>query len=794
MNERIVNLKKELVNVKPEICTERLSIVTNAYKEYQSYPTIIKRAMSLRDLLANMSIYIEKGQLIAGNQASKPRSAPLFPEYSWDWIYNEVDEFEHRASDMFFVSDENKDIMREKLMYWKGKTLKDRVLVMQSQEVIQDRKVGVLGWEGNVTAGEGHIILDFEKVLKVGFKGIKEEALSKLESLSKTEPEDLRKVPFYKAVIIVYEACTSFVKRYVDLAEQLSNVEKDPIRKKELQSIANNCKTVAKGVPKTFEEAIQLVYFVQLISQIEANGHSMSMGRVDQYLFPYYENDIKSEKITREKAKELVECFYLKLFTIIKLRSWSHTRFVAGYPTYQNIVVGGIGEDGESCINEMSYILLEALGDVRLSEPNFYIRCHEDMPDDFVNLMMKVIKMGFGMPALVNDGVIIESLIDRGVEKKDAYNYSTMGCLEVQVPGKWGYRANGKTKVNLLKIMEIALHGGVDPKSKEKTIDGIKKFTEFTSFDEVMDMYNKAVLHYLKLQVSADNINDLAMEEMVPDAFSAGLVEDCIGRGKTIKEGGAVYDMISGALVGGPNVGNSLFAIKKAVFDDKTITLEQLKNAMDTDFEGDRGERIRLLLQNKVEKYGNDNDEVDEMVREIYRTYVENVFSYKNTRYGRGPIGGNFMPSTVTISSNVPDGGKVGATPDGRKAFKPTAEGVSPMHGTEKNGPTSVINSVAKLDTRKFTGGQLLNMRFNPLLVQNREDEAKLFALIETFFSKDGWHVQFNMVSSKVLRDAQKHPENYPDLVIRVAGYSALFTALDKDTQDDIISRSEYEL
>lgn len=793
MNIRIRKLKKELVEIRPEICTERLIILTRAYQRYEAYPNIMKRAMALRDILNQMSIYMEEGQLIAGNQASKPRSAPLFPEYSWEWIYGEIDQFEHRASDVFYVTDTNKKIMRRELKYWKGKTLQDRALVMQSDLVMQDKKVGVLGWEGNVTAGEGHIILDFEKIIKVGFGGIVREAQEHLNSLSRTDPDDLRKEAFYKAVITVYEACSEFAERYVCLAEKLAEDAVED-RKAELLQIAENCRAVAVKPPKTFREALQLVYFVQLISQIEANGHSMSLGRMDQYLMPFYEKDMKNDVLSATEAKEWIECFYLKLFSIIKLRSWSHTRFVAGYPTYQNIVIGGKNTEGKSCINEMSYILLEALGDIRLSEPNFYIRCHENMPRKFVDLMVKVIKLGFGMPALVNDEVIIDSLMDRGVSKEDAFNYSTMGCLEVQVPGKWGFRANGKTKVNMLKIMELALNGGVDPVSKEKTMKGMKDLTEFKSFEEIMESYNTAVMHYMELQVSADNINDLAMEELVPDAFSAGLVEDCLGRGKTIKEGGAVYDMISGALVGGPNVGNSLYAVKKAVFDEKLLTLEELKDALEHNFEGVQRERIRLLLQNKIEKYGNDVPEADEMLREIYRVYIENIFSYKNTRYGRGPVGGGFMPSTVTISSNVPDGGRVGATPDGRKAFQPTAEGVSPMHGTEKNGPTSVINSVAKLNTRQMTGGQLLNMRFNPAAVRSKEDEAKFFSLIETFFRKKGWHVQFNMISTEVLKDAQKRPEEYKDLVVRVAGYSALFSALDRITQDDIISRMEYEM
>jgi len=795
MSKRVEKLRKTVIEAQPEICIERARIITDVYRKHEDMPIDIKRAKMVEEVLGNMSIYIEDGEMIVGNQAYKTRTAPIFPEYSWDWIYNEIDEFEKRDGDRFYLKEEYKDELREILQFWKGKTLKDRVYQTQTQDVLKDKKyVGVLGWEGNVTAGDGHIIPDYEMILDLGFGGLKNKAEDKLRNLDDTDPDDLRQRKFLQAVIITTESCTKFIKRYADLAEELISKTDIVAKKNELEKIHMVCKNIAVKPPGNLYEAIQLVYFVHLILQIESNGHSMSLGRVDQYLYKYYKNDIDSGIIDKEFAKELMDCFYIKIFSIIKLRPWSHTKFVAGYPTYQNIIVGGQDVDGNDQTNELTYLMLESLGDIKLSEPNFYVRIHKNSPEKLLRMCVDIIKEGFGMPALVNDEVIIPSLILRGVEKEDAYNYATMGCLEVQVPGKWGYRANGKSKLNLLKVLELALNNGVDARSGIQLENGLGSLDDFTSFEMVMKAWEKQLKYFTRLHVTADNINDLAMEELVPDILCSALVQDCIGRGKTIKEGGAIYDMISGCQVGVPNVGNSLYAIKKLCFDEKKITLSDLKKALDNDFDGVEGEKIRQILLNHAEKYGNDIDEVDNLTKEAYDIFIKDIVKYKNTRYGRGPKGGIFMPATVTISANVPCGKACGASADGRKANQPTADGVSPMHGTEKFGPTAVFNSVSKLSTLLTTGGQLLNMRFQPNILKNDSDTNKLIELIKTFFSKMGWHVQFNIISTDVLKKAQENPEEYRDLVVRVAGYSALFTALDPIQQQDIISRSEYYL
>jgi len=441
----------------------------------------------------------------------------------------------------------------------------------------------------------------------------------------------------------------------------------------------------------------------------------------------------------------------------------------------------------------LSWLCLSALAEVRLSEPNFYIRLHENIDEDFLQAALKVVRLGFGMPAFVNDAIVVPSLESRGVAHDDALDYSTMGCLEVQVPGKWGYRANGKSKVNVLKVLELTLNDGCDPKTGVCLKKGMGDFTQMASFDDLLTAWREQILYYTQVHVTADNINDWALEDMVPNAFCSMLVNSCLERGKHLNQGGAIYDMTSGALVGVPNVGNALAALKKLVFEDKFLSAEDVKQALENNFEGARGEEIRQILTNLVPKYGEDNDFVDELTAAAMDDYNNIISEFKNMRYGRGPIGGNYYPSTVTISANITAGDVVGATPDGRKKNEPTADGISPSQGTGKKGPTAIFHSVSKLPTIKMTGGQLLNIRLTPDSLSTDQGIRKLSALLRTYVDMKGWHVQFNTISTDVLRDAILHPENYKDLIVRVAGYSALFVALDPVLQRDIIERMEHE-
>lgn len=792
--QRVRELKEGLISQSPGICPERARYYTEAYQRFESDPSIIRRAKALKMYLEKITITIGPNDLLLGNQASRPRWAPIFPEYSWEWVYEELDEFGSRSYDRFQIDSDAREELRQILPWWKGKSLYERIAGRQPEEVKAAAESGVINWTGQATSGEGHIVIDHQLVLEHGFHGIVVWAQKMRDSLDLSEPDALRKRDFYEAVEIVFEGGIIFSRRLASEARKMADIEIEAQRRNELLEMAEICDRVPIKPAETYREAIQAVWLIHLIEQMESNGHSVSLGRFDQYIYPYFQRDLTSGIILPEQALELLEHFFIKLFTIIKLRPEKHSRTQSGYPMYQNLVIGGQTADGVDATNELSYLCLAALAEIRLSEPNFYIRCHENTPKELWRDAMQVVNFGMGMPAFVNDKVIVPSLTRRGVDLEDALNYSTMGCLEVQVPGKWGYRANGKSKVNLLKILELTLNDGTDPRTGIQLCKGFGTLNDFKTFPELLEAWRHQLHFYTKLHVVADNINDLVLEEMVPNPFCSALVRDCLARGKHLNEGGAIYDMTSGALVGVPNVGNALAAIKELVFDKKWIALEELQEALRSNYSGPRGEEIRQIIINRSPKYGEDNDDVDELTGSLIQDYERMICRYKNLRYGRGPIGGTYYPSTVTISANVPSGSCVGATPDGRRDGEPTADGVSPSQGTGSNGPTAIIHSVCKLPTVLVTGGQLLNMRIHPSSLSSPDGWEKMEALIETLFELDGWHLQINTISTEILREAQKHPENYKDLIVRVAGYSALFVALDPALQEDIIARLEHEI
>lgn len=790
VSDRIENIKDILIHVHPHICIERAQIVTESYKKTESSPIILRRARAISEVLKNMTIFIDDYDLIVGNQSSKLRSAPIFPEYSYDWMLEEIDSFENRPSDRFIINDCDKVELKKLLEYWKGKTVKDQVETLQPESVKKATSIGVIEWEGNVTSGEGHLTVDYPMALKYGIGGLLEKTKSLKDELDLSDPESIKKNVFYSAVIEVLEATVTFCRGFSKLAQEKADNAKGS-RKVELETIGKNCLWVSKNPPRTFWEALQLVWFVQLILQIESNGHSVSLGRMDQYLFNYYLNDIANNRLSDKEVVELICNFYLKLFSINKLRSWAHTQYLSGYPTFQNICVGGQDVFGNDATNILSFLFLESLEKTRLSEPNFYVRYHHGISHDFFMRCIEVMKLGFGMPAIVNDEVIISSLTRRGVSIEDARNYATVGCLEVSVPGKWGYRCNGKSKFNYLKILELALYGGRDLKTEVTLCPSNDKFN---TFEALLEVWRQQLKYYTKLHVTADNINSIVMKDLAPNPFCSVFVQDCLTRGKCISEGGAVYDIQSGAQIGVPNVGNSMAAVKKTVFDEKLLTMDELRAVLKDNFLGEKGESIKHYLLNQVPKYGNDIDSVDILTKRLYDDYCYYIETFRNSRYNQGPIGGGWMPSTVTISSNVPAGKVVGATPDGREAGESLVDGVSPMHGTEHFGITALLKSVSKLSTVLVTGGQLLNLRINASSVDKPYIREKFIALLRTFFELNGWHIQLNTVNTETLRDAQLNPKKYRDLTIRVAGYSALFTTLDPSIQDDIITRVEHVL
>jgi len=795
ISERIAILKRNILSAVPTICTERAGFYTEVYNEFDSSPVILKRAYALEKTLKKMTIFISEGELIVGNQSSKLRAAPIFPEYVTAWIINELDEFDKRPGDAFFINDRQKEELKRICSWWKDKTLIEKGYSLMSQKNREIHDSGIIRAEGNLTSGDAHIAVNFEKVLALGLSGYLTSIESAQSSLKDSDPRFFEKHDFYNALIIGINGFQSFIKRFEKLALEMSQCETDETRKGELARISTICGRISENPPSDFYEALQLTWFVQLILQIESNGHSVSLGRMDQYLYKFYKNDLVSGKIDEEFALELLENTWIKLLSVNKIRSWSHTRYSAGGPLYQNVTVGGQTPDGKDAVNELSFLILDSVGRMKLTQPNLSVRFHRKISNEFLTECVNVIGKGFGMPAFNNDEVVIPSLIELGVSREDAFNYSAIGCIEIAVPGKWGYRCTGMSFLNFMRVLLASMNDGLDEMSGKTFHKGTGKFRDFKNFGELLDAWKYQVEFYTRATVEIDTAADLALEELVPDILCSAFVDDCISRGKTIKEGGSVYDFISGLQVGIANLGNSLAAIKKLVFEDQIITKETLTENLKNNFDGKEGEKIRQLLLNYAPKYGNDDDYVDKLLHDAYMVYIKELAKYHTTRFGRGPVGCKYYAGTSSISANVPSGSVVPATPDGRKAYTPLAEGSSPTSGTDILGPTAVFKSVSKLPTNKILGGVLLNQKLSPSALSNETQKMKLISIIRTFFeSLKGWHVQYNIVSRETLLKAKKNPENYRDLVVRVAGYSAFFTTLSPDTQDDIIARTEQTL
>ena len=794
LSPRMNEFREELLNAKPQICVERALVTTKIYQENQDQPLAIKRALMLQNVLAGMTIFIEPQTLIVGNQAFTNRSAPIFPEYAMKWVIDELDQFEHRDGDVFYITEENKQKLRDIAPFWKNNTLWDKGLAAFPPHSKLYYDLEIIKSEGNITSGDAHCAVDYGRMMKVGLKDYARRAQEKLDALDLTDYRNIHKSYFYRAILIVVNAVHDFAKRYADLAADMTIKEPDASRKTELLEINRIMNKVPYEPVESFREAVQSLWFVHLILQIESNGHSLSYGRMDQYLNPYYEADLKKDKITEADANELMCNLWLKTYTINKIRPWSHTQFSAGSPLYQNVTVAGQTSDGKDATNPMSWLILKSVAQCHLTQPNLTIRYHHGLSDKFMHECVEVVRCGFGMPAFNDDEIIIPSFIAKGVKPEDAYNYSAIGCVETAVPGKWGYRCTGMSFLNFPKALLIALNNGVDPASKTKLCEGTGHFSDMKSFDEVLACWDKVIREMCRQCTIIDATCDMVLEKDTADILCSALTDDCIERGLNMKEGGAVYDFISDLQVGIANLADSLAAIKKVVFQDKAITPAQLWNAIQENFEGPENEHIQALLQD-AHKYGNDDDYVDKLVVDAYNVYIDEMKKYHNTRYGRGPIGGEYYAGTSSISANVPQGASTLATPDGRKAGEPLAEGCSPSHAADKNGPTAVFKSVAKLPTEEITGGVLLNQKLTPQVLAKEENRVKLVLLLRTFFNRlHGYHVQFNLVSRETLLDAQIHPEKHRDLIVRVAGYSAFFNVLSRKTQDDIIARTEQTL
>ena len=825
---RITKLMEDLYRELPEIEADRAILLTESYRQTEGEPVIIRRAKAFVHILDQIPITIREGELIVGSATKKPRGCQVFPEFSFTWLEKEFDTVATRSADPFFISEETKQSLHQVYQYWAGKTTSELATSYMAPETLKAMEHNIFTPGNYFYNGVGHITVKYWEVLEIGYRGIKEKAQKELEACQLGDADYTKRTRFLQAVILCCDAVCRYANRYADLADQLAQQCSDSVRKSELLQIAVNCRHVPEHGASNFYEACQAFWFVQMLLQMESSGHSISPGRFDQYMYPYYKKDREEGKLTREQAQEYIDCIWVKLNDLNKVRDAASAEGFAGYSLFQNLIAGGQNTEGVDVTNDLSFLCIEASMHVALPQPSLSVRVWNGSPNEFLLKAAELTRTGIGLPAYYNDEVIIPALMNRGLSLEDARDYNIIGCVEPQKAGKtegW----HDAAFFNMCRVLELVFSNGVEKGEQVGIPTG--DVTQMQTFEEFFQAYQKQMDYMISLLVNADNAIDAAHMERCPLPYESCMVDDCMKRGKALQEGGAVYNFTGPQGFGIANVADAMMVVKKLVFEEKKLTMAELKEAMEANFgQGISNEQAQevttsvvkeLLLTGKnvteeqiakifimalntgispekkaryeeilslidsVPKYGNDLDEPDEMAREVAYTYTRPMERFKN------PRGGIFQAGLYPVSANVPLGQQTGATPDGRLAYTPVADGVGPMAGRDTHGPTATANSVAKLDHGIASNGTLFNQKFHPSALKGQQGLQNFVSLIRTFFDKKGMHMQFNVVSKETLLDAQKHPENYKTLVVRVAGYSALFTTLSRSLQDDIISRTE---
>lgn len=784
--EEIEQVREKILSrlVKPNLTSERAELVTEAYRETKGEPAILRRAKALKKILSEMTIYIQPYELIVGNLGPEPVSAPVYPEGAVDHILDEMDTYETRPGDKFVIAEEVKAKLREILPWWSGKTVKDLALSIMPEDSKRANDVGLICFENMLISGVGHFIPNYERLLKQGCNGVEEYIKDKISSLHLEDPVDFQKNIFYKSALICCEAVKVYAKRYKELAQRLAEGEENLQRREELLQIAEVLGHVPAEPARTFHEALQALWLIHVIHYIDSNGYAVTLGRMDQYLYPYFKNDIEEGRSTKNEVKTLLVSFWLKCSEILKLYSNKGARLYAGFPVTQPPELGGLTPEGEDATNELSELMLEVEEEVRLPQPDVAVLWTKKMSDEFLLKATRLVPKT-NKPKFFNTHVGIQALINAGIPKEEAEkNYAFVGCVENSIPRKtWGWSNAGS--LNLAKCLELTLNNGINPETGDRLGPTTGRATEFKSFSELKDAFKKQVANGVRLLVQALHAVELAHKERWPEPFESILVDGCLERGLEVNHGGALYNFTGIQGVGLATAADSLMAVKKLVFDERAISMGTLLEILKNNFKGQ--EMLRQRLLNEPPKFGNDIDEVDQLVCEIFGHYCDEVHKHRNLR------GGPFLAGTFSVSSHDALGEYVGATPDGRKARAPLSDAHSPAQGRTKGGPTAVLKSVVKQDHSKATNGTLLNMRFNIHTLAGEERLQNFARLIKTYLNLGGFHVQFNIVDPRVLKEAQRHPEKYPDLMVRVAAYVAPWNQLSKELQDEILSRTEFE-
>jgi pyruvate formate-lyase/glycerol dehydratase family glycyl radical enzyme len=798
MSLRTKRLHNEWLDITPSICPERARLFTESMRASEGQPIVLRRARAFARVLEQMSIYVRDGELIVGNQARKPRAAPVFPEYSVEWIRKEFEGDPYhtweRPNDVYEYDDETKHDILETMDYWRDKTVYRTVRDLIPDEARQAWDIAAIDDDWVTQNGFGNVLPNYGTLLAEGLGGLIARAEERIAGLDLTQPGAAKQKWFLEAAILGNRAVIQFAHRFAEKLDRLAAEETDSTRRAELETMAANCRRVPESPPTTFWEALQAIWFIHCCIQIETNGIAISFGRFDQYLWPYYERDIKAGRLVREQGQELVENLLIKVNEMNVFRSWEGAKFFPGYHMAINLAIGGQTADGRDASNELTYVVLDATESMRLPKPSVSLKWFERTPSEVMDRAFEVVQAhGGGMPAFYNDPGVARMLKGLGVDAKDTWNWAPVGCIEASIPGKWDFACKGP-RLNKAKVLEIALNNGSDPSTGITLLPGDGDLSTFETMQDVWDAYKKQLHYFMEQQVVIEHINDEVHRMHDLNAFRSSLIEDCIGRGKALIEGGSIYSTDGGPTVGAMTAADALTGIETAVFAEQWITGAQLKHAIETDF-GDEtttptGEEIRQMLLNKAPKFGNDDDRADKWavaVTDFIGSTYQNEFV--NSRYGQGPKIGTYSYCQSSVTANVAMGKLVGALPNGRKAGEPLNNGISPASGAERNGATACINSVSKLPSIWFSRGAIFNMRLSPETLKTREGRARAVGLVKTLFESNQYHVQFNVVGTDTLRDAQAHPERYRDLMVRVAGYSAFFAPLNAELQEDIIRR-----
>ena len=785
ITQRIETIRQNYVNAKPEISCQRAKIWTDSHRETEGLPVAIRRARAFYDCCDRLEVHIFEGELVVGAIGEFRKCGILTPEFSWRWVDREMDTFATRPQDPYLMTDEQRDFVRREIFpYWKGKSLEEAFLARLPEDT---RRIGVdtgiLDNDSKWRQAVGEITPDYQDVLfKKGFGGIIREAEEHIAALDPTNPADLEKKEFYQSVLWTSRGIIRYANRYADEAERLAGQESDLVRAAELRTIAQNCRRVPEHPPESFYEAIQFLWFVQVGGILSENPLSLNPGRFDQYMDPYYEADLAKGAVTEDFAQELIEALWLKYSEWVWTISSNTADYFAGYNQFQNLTVGGKKRDGHDGTNPVTFMAMKATEEVRTHQPGLSVRVQADCPREFLDAVTHLVSTGTGFPAIHSDSVGYQMLLNAGYEPEDARDWNNCGCVvpHFRKTGEWTAAVN----MNFGSALEYALNQGASLMTGEQMGLTEKPAAQFGTFEEVMSafyrQFDNLCRHSIILTVEAQRLH----KEMVPRPFLSSCIEHCMESGKDLSQGGAKYNIgpvITG--IGLAVTANSLAAVKKLVFEDKVCTMETLVNALRANWEG--YEDLRQQARD-CPKYGNDQDDVDDLAVEIANHFYREIHQYKDI------FGSPFLTAFMGISNYIPMGRVLGATPDGRKHGEPSSEGVSPFVGTDTSTPLAAMRSAAKLNQEVHSGGTLLNLRLNPELVATKRGQANLGAMVQTLFSLGAFHVQFNCISSETLRDAQAHPENYKDLLVRVAGYSTQFVNLSKSMQDAIIARTEH--